>query len=439
MWYRLAPRAASADTPGMPPAATAPSLLSGPLARLLRRGEVRALYQPIVDLDDGTPVAYEALARGPQGSPLESPLDLFAAARDHGLVAELDRACRRAAIAGAHAAGLRTPQTLFVNIEPATITGLDALLGLADDLRDDLQVVVELTERALTDRPAEVLAAVAALRAHGCGIALDDVGVDQRSLALMPFVAPDVIKLDMSLIQQRGASPSAARVLNAVAAEVERSGAVLLAEGIETEEHLARARAVGATLGQGWLFGRPGALPSGRPPAIAADRIPLLTRDPLPPGTPFELIADMRRVRRGDKRLLLALSRQLEAEASLLGGEAVVLSNFQDVNFFTPRSRDAYEALARSAALVGALGVGLGEEPAAGVRGAGLHEDDELVGEWDVAVVGPHFAGAMVARDLGDIGPDGDRRFDFFVTYERELVVRAARALMARIVPTVGS
>ena len=56
-------------------------------------------------------------------------------------------------------------------------------------------------------------------------------------------------------------------------------------------------------------------------------------------------------------------------------------------------------------------------------------------GEWDVAVVSPHFAGAFVARDLGDAGDDGDRRFGFFLTYERELVVRAARALMARIVP----
>jgi hypothetical protein len=315
------------------------------------------------------------------------------------------------------------------------VLGDDAPLSHEDDLlAGRLRVVVELTERALTDRPAEVLAAVAWLRERGCGIALDDVGVDERSLALMPFLAPDVIKLDMSLIQARGASPAAARVLNAVAAEAERSGAVLLAEGIETEAHLARARALGATLGQGWLFGRPGPLPDGAP-TDAVDRLPLRMREPLPAGTPFELIADLRRVRRGDKRLLLALSRQLEAEAGTLGAEAVVLATFQHVDFFTPRSRERYESLARSAALVGALGQGLGEEPAAGVRGADLRGDEALQGEWDVAVVGPHFAGAFVARDLGDIGPDGDRRFDFFVTYERELVVRAARALMARIVP----
>ena len=413
----------------------APAVLAGALPQLLRRGGVRSLYQPIVDLDSGLPVAYEALARGPRDSPLESPAALFGAADALGIVSELDRACRSAAIEGALAARLQPPHALFVNIEPGAVLGDDAPLSHEDDLLTGrLRVVVELTERALTDRPAEVLAAVAWLRERGCGIALDDVGIDARSLALMPFLAPDVIKLDMSLIQARGASPAEARVLNAVAAEAERSGAVLLAEGIETEAHLARARALGATLGQGWLFGRPGPLPADAP-APAADCLPMRSHEPLPTGTPFELIADLRRVRRGDKRLLLALSRQLEAEASVLGGEAVVLATFQDAKFFTPRSRERYETLARSAALVGALGLGMGVNPAPGVRGAGLLKDEALLGEWDVAVIGPHFAGAFVARDLGDTGADGDRRFEFFVTYERELVVRAARALMTRIVP----
>ena len=70
------------------------------------------------------------------------------------------------------------------------------------------------------------------------------------------------------------------------------------------------------------------------------------------------------------------------------------------------------------------------------MRGADLDPDEALRGEWDVAVVSPHFAGAFVARDLGDDGADGERRFDYFVTYERELVVAAARTLMERIVAT---
>ena len=50
-------------------------------------------------------------------------------------------------------------------------------------------------------------------------------------------------------------------------------------------------------------------------------------------------------------------------------------------------------------------------------------------------MVGPHFAGALVARDLGDGGPDLERRFDYVLTYERDLVVDVAGALLARIAP----
>ena len=78
----------------------------------------------------------------------------------------------------------------------------------------------------------------------------------------MPFVSPEVIKLDLRLVQENP-SPAIAAIVHAVNAEAERSGALLLAEGIETLEQLEVARALGARYGQGWLFGRPGPLPSG--------------------------------------------------------------------------------------------------------------------------------------------------------------------------------
>jgi hypothetical protein len=113
---------------------TAPRVHSGSLAQVLRRGQVRSLYQPIVELDTGLPVAYEALARGPQGSPMESPFALFGAAHEQGLVAELDRACRDAAVEGALAAGLAPPLALFVNVEPAAVLSDDAPLSHEADL-----------------------------------------------------------------------------------------------------------------------------------------------------------------------------------------------------------------------------------------------------------------------------------------------------------------
>src|SRR3954471_19922450 len=100
-------------------AVSAPS--SDALRRLLPGASVRSVYQPIVELDDLTVVAYEALARGPRGSSLERPDQLFAAAIGAGLLAELDWACRAAAISGALDAGLPLSTALFVNVEPSVL------------------------------------------------------------------------------------------------------------------------------------------------------------------------------------------------------------------------------------------------------------------------------------------------------------------------------
>ena len=105
-------------------------------------------------------------------------------------------------------------------------------------------VVRELTERSIADNPAGLLQAVEQARAQSVGIALDDVGIGPASLAIMPLIRPDVIKLDLSLIQQQ-TTPSVAGLANAVLAEAERTGAVILSEGIETEQHVSVARTLG--------------------------------------------------------------------------------------------------------------------------------------------------------------------------------------------------
>jgi DICT domain-containing protein len=75
-------------------------------------------------------------------------------------------------------------------------------------------------------------------------------------------------------------------------------------------------------------------------------------------------------------------------------------------------------------------------EPAPGVSGAAIDPADPIVEEWSLVVVGPHFAGAVLARDIGDMGEDSARRFDYVVTYDRELVVAAASALLRRVTAT---
>lgn len=213
---------------------------------------VRSVYQPIVDLRTGDVVAHEALARGQAGTAFESPAELFAWARRHDSEADLDLVCQVAAMTGALERGLPASIPLFINAEPAWLDTPwpSQLAQVRDRARKRLQVVVEITERALVADPARLFAAVRGIRAAGWGVALDDVGADPASLALMPFIDPDVIKLDLRLIQEKTTAETAA-IINAVIAQAERTGAIVLAEGIETPEHRDRALAMGATLGQG--------------------------------------------------------------------------------------------------------------------------------------------------------------------------------------------
>ncbi|MEJ5945615.1 diguanylate cyclase [Pseudokineococcus basanitobsidens] len=398
-------------------------------------GGVRSVFQPILDLDSGRVVAYEALARGPVGSALERPDALFAAARSHGLLGELDRACRAAAFRGAVEAGLLAPLTLFVNVEPEVLDAapLDELLALAEEAPGQLRVVVEITERALAARPAELLRTVDRVRELGWGVALDDVGADALSLAFMPLLRPDVVKLDLRLVQERP-GPAVAQIMNAVNAYAESTGALVLAEGIEDERHLRVGRALGARLGQGWLFGRPRPGPA---PVYETGELSLPARTGEHPGltSPFALLGAGTELRRSPKSLLIELSKQLEREAMRLGETAVVAATFQEARHFTPATAGRYRDLVERAGFVCALGEGLPAEPVPGLRGAELDPADPVRGEWDVVVVGPHFSAALLARDLGDGGPDLDRTFEYALTYERGTVVAAARSMLSRVAP----
>jgi DICT domain-containing protein len=125
----------------------------------------------------------------------------------------------------------------------------------------------------------------------------------------------------------------------------------------------------------------------------------------------------------------------LEALAADGSEPAVLLACFQEAKHFTPATARRYARIAGHSPLVAALGVGLTDEPIPGVRGACLSEDDPLHGEWNVIVIGPHRAVALVAKDLGDSGPDRERRFAFVVTHDRALVVEAARSLLGWLAP----
>jgi EAL domain-containing protein (putative c-di-GMP-specific phosphodiesterase class I) len=216
-------------------------------------------FQPLVDLPSGGIVGFEALARGPVGSPWERPEALFAQARAEGRLREMDWACRLTAVHDVRTCSVELPAwRLFVNTEPEVLGTICPEELLADWLgaTEELAMVVEVTERALVHGPRRLIAAVDELRRLGCEIALDDVGANEASVALLPLLEPDVVKLDARLLRP-SYDEVAIGTLRAVADYVERSGAVLVAEGIETQRDRERAVALGAQWGQGYLFDRP--------------------------------------------------------------------------------------------------------------------------------------------------------------------------------------
>ena len=281
--------------------------------------------------------------------------------------------------------------------------------------------------------PCAAVGTVSRLRTAGWRIALDDVGADDMSLAFMPLLQPDIVKLDLSLVQKRP-DAAVAEIMNAVNAYAESTGALLLAEGIESDKHLMVARALGARLGQGWMFGRPStnlsqALPVGAivfpsaPPA-AADR------------SPFNCLPANTQLRVSTKPLLIEISKSLERQAMRFGGAGMVVSTFQQARYFTPLTARRYRSLVDRGGFVAAIGEGLSQEPVPGLRGADLADDDPVRSEWDIVVLAPHFSAALLARDLGDNGPDRARRFEFALTYDRTTVIAAAQSLLTRVLPT---
>ena len=340
---------------------------------------------------------------------------------------------------------LAAPYALFVSREPHGVTAdVSAVAQLLVLRRRGLRAVIQLSEHDLGRDPVELLAYADAVRAAGMGVALN-VGLDADSLALVPFLMPDVVKLDMELLRRR---PDAAtsEVLSAVRAHAERRGAVILAEGIESPEQERLAVALGATLGQGPLLGAPVALPPARSAAPRpAPARPLVLRAPdkeLAVASPFEMVTADHRALRAPADLLMALRHQLEQSVQSLRGLVVALLSGIDGAHMSCwcaeqgcTCAEHYSRLATSARFTGVLGTDVPEELVPGLRGARLAPDDPVSSEFDIVVVSPHFAAAIIARERFDAHPEEGRVFDYVLTYDRTLVVDVARTLMARVLP----
>ncbi|MCW2679324.1 MAG: yjcC [Frankiales bacterium] len=395
-----------------------------PLLRSTATAILSMLFQPIVDLQTEEVIGYEALARGPLGSPWERPPELFAQARLEGRLREMDWACRVAALRDVRACSPRRPAwRLFLNTEPEVLGSSCPEDLLADwvDGTDEVSVVVEVTERALSHGPRRLLAAVDELRHLGCEIALDDVGANEASVALLPLIEPDVVKLDAPLLRAaRGAMPMA--TLRAVERYLERSGATLVAEGIETEQDRAAAAALGAQWGQGYLFARPRLLSAGD---VRVERDPGCTasRRRGPDDVLRRLDADVPRV--VVDRLWVRDHLAGFAQAAVVdAGMNVLLMHLPDPSLAPEGFLRDLPVLQREAALSVVV---LGDGAPAACSGRHLVPVRDVSGDDVVAVLlGPAVSQVMVAT------PAGADRYDVIVSDRGDVVAAAARELLAR-------
>ena len=179
------------------------------LDQIISKRLVAMVYQPITSLLDDSVVGYEALARGPETSPLATPAAMFSRAEVEGRTKDLDLVCQGQAVEQARDVLLKSGHALFVNVEPGVLAdaafgrdqeALDSFTALLENMQTACPLVLEISDRYPYESSAELLGIVMWARSYGFRIALDDVNVKPRSLALLPLLEPDVIKLDRHVL-----------------------------------------------------------------------------------------------------------------------------------------------------------------------------------------------------------------------------------------------
>jgi diguanylate cyclase (GGDEF)-like protein len=221
-------------------------------ALLARKDSIAPVFQPVMELATGRLVGYEALARMPHG-PLRAPDQWFHQAHRAGLGAALEAAALRAALG---AGGRPVGSFLAVNVSSGALISPEVRAALPDDLSG---IVIELTEHEIFSTESSLDRELAALRRRGARIALDDAGNGYSGLQQIIRVAPEIIKLDRSLVDGVHDDPHRHALLEALISFAATTGAAVCAEGVETLEDLTVLAAMDVTYAQGWALARPAA------------------------------------------------------------------------------------------------------------------------------------------------------------------------------------
>jgi EAL domain-containing protein (putative c-di-GMP-specific phosphodiesterase class I)/predicted transcriptional regulator len=235
------------------------------LQESIQHRQLTPLFQPIIRMQSGEIIGYEGLIRGPSDSALHSPLNLFKVARDCGLSVEVEHLCRRITLE--KFAELQLPGRLFLNVSPECLIQPDVrhgeTLGYIHEVGiNPERVIIELTESQPTYDYDLLREAVRHYRAMGFRIAIDDLGEGFSSLRLWSELRPEYVKIDMHFVQGINQDPIKLQFVRSIQEIAEKSGTIVIAEGIETDAELLMIRDLGVSYGQGYKIARPHANPA---------------------------------------------------------------------------------------------------------------------------------------------------------------------------------
>jgi diguanylate cyclase (GGDEF)-like protein/PAS domain S-box-containing protein len=237
-------------------------------AALAGDGGLVPYFQPIVSLETNAPVGYEALVRWqhPEKGLLE-PSDFLPMAEQTGLIAPLgwrmlELSCQAAAdprLTGGWsrwvAVNASGSQLGRGQLKQAVRSAL-AAAGLPAE-----RLHLEITETALVEASPSAIKELREVADLGVRIALDDFGTGYSSLSLLRDLPVGIVKIDRSFVKPIASDRSARAIVRSVITLCRELGVATVGEGVETDEQITSLRALGASLAQGYLLGRPAPLP----------------------------------------------------------------------------------------------------------------------------------------------------------------------------------
>ncbi|MFT8391191.1 MAG: bifunctional diguanylate cyclase/phosphodiesterase [Sporolactobacillus sp.] len=248
--------------------------LIGELDRIIEEERIHAVFQPIVSLQKGEVIGYEALSRIDSQTELANPERIFRLAVTHNRFEELERLCRMTALRALSKSGrLAANQRIFLNISPAMLSSKPFLYSFTANylstygIRPD-QVVLEITEREPIGQIKSFKQAISCVKARGLSIALDDVGTMFSGLMMIQETVPHFIKLDRQLIENVAVGKLNFAMVSGMIEFCQMSGIRMIAEGVETESELRTLIELGVPYAQGFYLRRPDRVPMEPSPEI---------------------------------------------------------------------------------------------------------------------------------------------------------------------------